>query len=216
MLKTTFFSGIPRSDAEKFTNCMSSEIGYYMQGEEIIFDDFELVSRLLVVDEGSVRAEYAFGAHVYKHEILKKGEAAGKLFFALPPGEKVRFFSETDSSILFFDFARLLRPCENACYYHTAVLSNLFKMASERISEANLHLSILKAKNSKEKILSFLEHERINKKSDSFEIDKSQEELSDYLCLERSALSRSISLLRKEGAFKSKGRRFSLPPSDTD
>ena len=58
-----------------------------------------------------------------------------------------------------------------------------------------------------------MEHERIKKKADTFEIDKSQEELAEYLCMERSALSRSISLLRKEGAFKSKGRRFSLPPS---
>lgn len=213
MLKTTVFSGVPRSDIKKFTDCMACSVNYYMQGEEICFSDPERITKVLVVTEGVIRAEFFSCGGRYMTELLKKGDAAGELFFSPPAGGKIGFYSETDSSVLFFDYARLLHPCEKACYYHTVVLSNLFKMASERIAEKTLHLSILKEKTAKEKILSYLEHERIKKKADTFEIDKNQEELAEYLCMERSALSRSISLLRKEGAFKSKGRRFSLPPS---
>lgn len=213
MLKTTVFSGIPRSDIKKFSDCMSGEINYYMQGEKIFSSDSERILKVLVPEDGLVRAEYYSGEKLYKTEILKKGDAFGELFFLPPKGHRIDFFSETDSSVLFFDFARLLHPCEKSCYYHTAVLANLFKMSAERMSGKTLHLSILKEKTSKKKILSFLEHEKIINESDSFEIDKTREELSDYLCLERSALSRSISLLNKEGALKSKGRRFVLPPS---
>ena len=213
MLKTTVFSGIPRSDAKKFSDCMSGEINYYMQGEKIYSSDRDRILKVLVLAEGFVRAEYYSEEKLYKTEILKKGDAFGELFFFPPTGHRIDFFSETDSSVLFLDYMRLLHPCEKACYYHTAVLSNLFKMGAERVSEKNLHLSVLKGKTSKEKLLSFLEHERSLKGSDSFEIDQTREELSDYLCLDRSALSRTISLLNKEGALKSKGRRFSLPPS---
>lgn len=210
MSKTALFTGITRSDTAKIKQCLKAEEKYYMQGEEIYSCDPTRILKIGALTEGEASVKYFSGNRIYKKEFLKKGDAFGELFSPPPSGHTVKIFAETDSSVLFFDYSTLTRPCSEACYFHFAVLSNIYKISSERMREENFRLSLLKEKTAKEKILSFLENERILHGSSSFDIALSQAELADYLCLDRSALSRAVSQLRSEGAFFSHGKHFEL------
>lgn len=212
MPKTTVFSGITRSDIAKLKDCIGCEEKYYMQGEEIYSCDSERILKVGTLTDGKATVQYYSHGRLYEKRRIKSGDAFGELFSFPPPGHSVKIYARTDCSVLFFDYSALLRPCENACYYHQAVLSNLFKMLSADLSAQSLHISLLKEKNAKEKILSFLENERISKGSSSFDLHLSQAELADYLCLDRSSLARAISELRRDGILNSKGKHFELLP----
>ncbi len=212
MSKITVFSGITRSDLAKLKACIGCEEKYYMQGEEIYSCDSERILKVGTLTDGRATVQYYSHGRLYEKLRIKSGDAFGELFSLPPQGHSVKIYAGTDCSVLFFDYSALLRPCERACYYHFTVLSNLFKMLCAEATGQNLRLSLLKEKNAKEKILSFLENERISKGSSSFELHLSQAELSDYLCLDRSSLARAISELRRDGIINSRGKHFELLP----
>lgn len=210
MAKTSVFSGIPRSDTEKIKNCMHCEEKYYMQGESIYTYNSDRILKVGVVADGKILIRQSNNDFVYRKDVYSKGSAFGELFGFPPLGHTVEVFAGSDCTVLFFDYQKIIHPCQNACYYHTAVLSNLFRMSSERISEEELHLSLLKKRSAREKILAFLESCSKKNNSLSFDIPYTQSALADYLCLERSAMARCLSSLRREGIIKSKGRHFEL------
>lgn len=209
MHKTVVFSGITRSDTEKIKKCFSFEETYYMQGEKIYTYNSDKLCKIGAVTEGEAIIVYRDKKKTYKTELLKKGEPFGELFSLPSPCHTIEVSAKSDCGIIMCDYQRLLKPCESSCYCHAVLLSNLFKISAERARSENLRLSVLKEKNAREKLLAYFAAEA-EKKGPKFEIALSQAELADYLCLDRSSMARSISLLRSEGTIKSKGRHFEI------
>lgn len=209
MLKTAVFSGITRSDTEKIKSCFACEEGYYMQGEKIYTYRSDRPFKVGAVTEGEIRIVHSDGKKTYITEVYKKGAPFGELFAIPPAGHSIEVFASTDCTVLTLDYQRLVRPCDKACYYHDMLISNLFKIVAERTAEKNLHLSVLKEKSCREKLLAFLKAEAETKGAE-FDISLSQAALSDYLCVDRSAMARALSELRRDGIIHSKGRHFKL------
>lgn len=209
MLKTAVFSGITRSDTEKLKACFAFAESYYMQGEKIYTYREDRPFKVGAVTEGEIIIVHRDEKKTYMTELYKKGAPFGELFALPPAGHSIEVFAHTDCTVLTFDYQRLVRPCEKACYCHDMLISNLFKIGAERTAEKNLHLSLLKEKNCREKLLAFLKAES-EVKGAEFDLSLSQAALADYLCVDRSAMARALSELRKEGIIHSKGRHFKL------
>ncbi len=182
-----------------------------MQGEEIYSYETTNMSRIGVVSGGEVNVSYFDEKdNLYYEVILTSGFAFGELLGLPPLGHKVKVFALKDCEVLFFDYNKILRSYKNECYYHTSFLYNLHKIASEQLSDLYFHLSLLKKRTIRDKILFFLDYERQKNKSSSFEISMNQSRLANYLCIDRSALARELSYLRKEGFINSRGKFFEL------
>ena len=65
-------------------------------------------------------------------------------------------------------------------------------------------------KSLKEKIISFLSAEALKNKSNSFDIKFDRQELADYLSVDRSALSRELSTLKKQKILDYNKNHFTL------
>ena len=69
----------------------------------------------------------------------------------------------------------------------------------------------------RDKLLSYLSAESIRHSSLSFDIPFDRQQLADYLCIDRAAMSTEISKLQKEGYLKTNRKHFELTVSnDTD
>lgn len=90
------------------------------------------------------------------------------------------------------------------------VLRQLLIMLSHLHMQKEKHLMILSRNGLRDRILIYLSLQAQWKKTDSFTIPFSREELAAYLCVNRSCLSHELSVMKKEGLIDFSKNRFTL------
>jgi CRP-like cAMP-binding protein len=71
-------------------------------------------------------------------------------------------------------------------------------------------MEFLSKRSIREKILSYLAFQKEISKTSSFLVPLNRNEMADYLCVDRSAMSRELSKLRDEGIIEYKKNKFNL------
>lgn len=118
--------------------------------------------------------------------------------------------SITECQILWLDIQRVVSVCSSACQFHTRLIENLLAILASNNIVLNQKIEHLSKRSTREKLLSFLSDQAIKQGRDEFEIAFNRQELADYLCVERSAMSAELSRMRNEGLLCFKSRRFRL------
>ena len=77
----------------------------------------------------------------------------------------------------------------------------------------NDKITHISKRTTREKLLSYLSAESVKKNSLSFDIPYDRQQLADFLCVERAAMSVELSKLQKEGMLKTKKNHFELNPN---
>lgn len=116
----------------------------------------------------------------------------------------------TDVTVLALDSFRLINPTLNRCQRHIELLKGCFKEIGRQTQKIEEHKNILSLSKTRDKVLKFLDIYKKKKKSNSFEIDYSRQELASYLGVERSALSAELSKLKKEGLIDFSFNHFEI------
>lgn len=116
--------------------------------------------------------------------------------------------AEKQTGVLFLSYEKMLKACFDSKSWQIKFLRNML----ENITMDNLKLSerleILNKKTTREKIMTFLNQQALIANSNKFEISLNREEMAEYLCVDRSALSRELSNLRSEKILDFKKNEF--------
>lgn len=113
-----------------------------------------------------------------------------------------------DSSALMLDVGRIVSPCQVACGYHRQLISNLLKIIAEKNVQLNRQMSFISHKTIRSRLEAYFYDMMEREGSRKFEIPFSLSKLANYLCIDRSAMSRELSRMREEGLLDYRGRRF--------
>ncbi len=87
-------------------------------------------------------------------------------------------------------------------------------MVTEKLRKAQMHINILSKRSIRAKILTYFEYMRYIKGSDKFSLPLTLSDLADYISADRSAMSREINKLNKEGIIKSSGNIITLKKNE--
>ena len=115
-----------------------------------------------------------------------------------------------DTIILLFDITRLTRPCHKVCDAHMKFAGNLLAVMSQTTFALKQKLRILSQRTIRSRLMLFLNIRAKRAKSNEFDIPFDRQELADYLCVDRSALSAEISKLRTERKVETYRHHFKL------
>lgn len=140
---------------------------------------------------------------------------AGDFFgepYAANPGAilNISVVTEEPSDILFLNIKRILGTCPTACDHHQKLIRNLVGVLSNKILIFNEKITHVSKRSTRDKLLSYLSQESIKHSSLSFDIPFDRQQLADYLCVERAAMSAELSKLQKEGVLKTNRHHFEL------
>ena len=106
-----------------------------------------------------------------------------------------------DAAVLLIDCGRISAPCSAACTFHTpAHLQLLQQVLAEKTSLAG-KLGHLSGRTIRERLLSYLEEQAARTGRATPPSPSHWQALADYLCVDRSALSRTIGALQREGVL---------------
>ena len=122
--------------------------------------------------------------------------------------------ADEDCEIIFLNVQKLLVTCPTACGHHQKLIRNLVSVLANKILLLNDKITHVCKRTTRDKLLSYLSAESIRHSSLSFDIPFDRQQLADYLCIDRAAMSTEISKLQKEGFIKTNRNHFELTVSD--
>ena len=103
-----------------------------------------------------------------------------------------------------------MRTCTQACEHHHRLVENMVRVIADKNRELLQKVEIISKKTLREKILAYLSHCAQRSKSPYFEIPLGRVELAEYLCADRSALTRELARMRDEGLLEYDKNSFRL------
>lgn len=207
------FRGLTPADLEAVLTCLAPRPTAYPKGAAILRAG-EPVRRLGVVLSGSVQVcrESADGGRLLLAAIGPAGIFAEAYACAGPVPLSVSVWAGEECRVLFLDAARITATCAAPCPHHARLLSNLVSVLAQKNLFLSRRMDHLSRRTLADKLLSYLEEQRTLAGTDTFTIPLDRQALADYLCADRSALSREIGRLQKAGALKAQKNRFTLFP----
>ena len=207
MKNTSLFDGVSDEEYAAMMVCFKTVIKKYRKGEEIPMPH----ARLGIVENGhiSLMKTDINGVRTIFEQLGAGGVFGDVLGFAWADGS---FFlvAEEDSDVLYIDYEHIIKRCANACAHHSAVVSNLVKLMSEKTQALSEHLEILSRRTTREKLLAYFAMLAAKNKSLYFTMPFSQTSLADYICVDRSAMVRELRRMSEEGLIDIERRNVKL------
>ncbi len=195
--KCRLFEGLTKSQVYRLLESCGARRKEFQKGE-IIFHEGESVTDFCIVENGSLEGvRFLIDGSRDVAAILSEGDVFGDvLAVSGSRGAPVTIVSREESSVIFVPFELFfsrIGVSENAI-----VLRNLIKCISDKYFDLNFRLSCVACRTLREKIMFYL-HSVSGHSDAPFNIPFDRAALADFLCIDRSALSRELSRLKAEG-----------------
>ena len=118
--------------------------------------------------------------------------------------------SATVSQVLSFPIAMVSQPGMLPEDCRQQIISKILMLISHDNIRKEYRLAILSQKSLRERITTYLTMQANKRRTATFSIPFSREELASYLCVNRSALSHELSLMQREGIIRFHKNTFTL------
>ena len=208
--KVKLFDGI-NEDLPSLLHCLGSEEKSYDRGEIILMAG-QAVSALGVVLKGEIQViQDDFNGNRSILTELGPTHIFAEAFASADILESpVTVLAKTNSHIMFLAVDRIITTCPSSCTFHTQLIQNLLKILARKNILLSNKNRLLSQRSIREKVLAYLSMLAEKNNSNTFEISFNRSELADFLCVDRSALSRVLSQLQAEKILTVDHKHFIL------
>lgn len=195
------FDGIAFSDFERMFDCLSARKKRYEKGELILLSG-NPVNFVGLVISGSVQIlKDDEDGRVTLLAELGASELFGETFACAGIDHSpVTVIAAENSEILLMNYRKIITTCKSSCSFHAKLIENMLNVIARKNLMLNQKIEIISKRTTREKLMSFFDVHRGAAKK--FTIPFNREELAQYLCVDRSAMSNELSKMRDEGIIK--------------
>ena len=199
-LNTSLFSGIKKEDMGAMLSCTGYHIGSYSKGQVIALEN-EHIRHVGIVISGAVdMVKEDIWGHKTLLARIGKEELFGESFACAQDTQSlVTFSAPEDTKVLFIPFHRIMHTCSMACEFHHKLVENMVGIIAGKNRELMKKVEVVSRKTLREKILAYLSHQAQREGERYFQIPLSRQELAEYLCADRTALSRELASMKNDG-----------------
>lgn len=178
----------------------------YKSGETIFFEG-DIIDKFCIVNKGSVRSEKTYlNGEVHIIDIFEEGAVFGLAVAASRSRiTAVDFISNEETTVVFVSMHSIQKN-KHANELNKALT---YMLADNNIKMSN-KIEILAERGLRDRIMVYLNVLRIKSGSDTVTIKMSREQLAQFLCVNRSALSNELSKMKRDGLIDFKGTRFTI------
>ena len=199
-MQSPLFDGISQSDRATMLGCIGYHVAAFQKGEIVAFED-ENIKHIGIVLSGAVDMikEDLWGNRTMLVR-MREDELFGETFAC---GEDnisvVTFLVSEDAEILFLPFNRVMHSCTMACVFHHRLIENMVHIIANKNRDLMRKVEVISKKTLREKILAYLSIHAQMQNSRYFEIPLGRVEWAEYLCADRSALTRELAKMKADG-----------------
>lgn len=212
MLKSVaMFGTISENDLEHMLDCLNAKLYAYKKGSTILLTDDD-ISGVGVILSGNIQVikEDFLGNRTILTE-LSDGDIFGETFACAGITKSpVTVLAVSGSEVLFIDYKKIVTTCSSACVFHTRLIENMLNLIANKNLMLNQKIDFISKRTIREKLMSYFAVQMERAKSNRFSISFTRHELADYLCVDRSSMSRELCKMRDEGLLTFKGNQFEI------
>ncbi len=199
-INSPLFAGIKPEDRKPMLHCIGYHVASYSKGEVIAFEG-ENLKHIGILLSGAVDMvkEDLWGNKTMLLRI-RKNELFGETFACGEDNQSlVTFLVSEDARILFMPFSRVMHSCTMACGFHHRLIENMVRIIAQKNRDLMGKVEVVSKRNIREKLLAYLSLQAQQQGSRYFEIPLGRIELAEYLCVDRSALTRELVKMKEDG-----------------
>lgn len=209
--RTQLFSGVIDTEISAMLSCLQAKLLTFQKGD-YVFREGERIDNITVLVKGKLLVQHDdFWGNRNIVNVIRVGEMFGEAYVAPESGSLLNdVIAEEDSAVIFFDVRRILTVCSTACRFHSMVIQNLFFAISEKNRKLVQKIGYMSKRSTRAKLLSYLSEEAKRQNSSHFTIPFTRQQLADFLCVDRSAMSNELCKMRDEGLLQFDKNQFTL------
>ena len=206
VIESGLFSEIDKSDyIEAFEQLKITGRSY--KKNEPVFYEGDLIDKICIIREGSIRSEKVYpDGELYIVDIFDTGTIFG-MEVAVSKTKKaaVDYISNEESVVVFVS----THSIERSTYSEEINRAIIFMLSDSNIKMAH-KVEILAERGLRDRIMVYLNVLRSKAGGNTVTIKMSREQLAQFLCVNRSALSNELNKMKREGIIDFKGSRFTI------
>ena len=199
-VKAPLFEGITPEERKSMLGCIGYHMATFRKGDIIAFEQ-ENIRNVGIVLSGAVDMvkEDVWGnkvlvARMGKDEIFGESFAWGK-----NKQSAVTFVVSENAKVLVIPLDRVMHSCTNTCVCHRQLVENMVHIIADKNRDLIRKIEVISKRTIREKLLSYLSSQAQAQNARYFEIPLGRTELAEYLCVDRSALTRELVKMREDG-----------------
>ena len=199
-VNSPLFAGVDPEDRKIMLGCIGYHIGTFKKGDIVAFEE-ENIKHIGIIISGAVDMvkEDLWGNKTMLVR-MRKDELFGETFACGSDNlSVVTFLVSEDARILFMPFDRVMHSCTMACVFHHRLIENMVAIIANKNRDLMRKVEVVSKRSIREKLLAYLSIQAQTQNSRYFEIPLGRVELAEYLCVDRSALTRELVKMKADG-----------------
>lgn len=210
LLENPLFKKIPPEKIADLLTELKAQFHTYQKAEFILHVG-ETPAQIGIVVSGSVNG---IQEDFWGNRTILTHLAAGELFaeafvFGQAPKMPISVIAAETTQVLLiraarFSTGKIQRP------EHFQLLENLLAIVSQKNIQLTKKMEYLSQRKTRDKLLAFLSAQAMKTNSHDVQIPFDRQGLADFLCVERSALSRELAQMKKAGLIDYQKNQFTL------
>lgn len=210
-INSQLFEGLKKEEIISVLNCLNAR-RKKVSKQSYIWTAGDKAEYIGVVIQGQVNIikEDALGNRIIISN-LSKSKIFGESFsIAKTKLYPVTVQAATDCTVILLKTKILTSTCPNRCEFHKKIIDNLLNLIAQKNINLNNRINCISKKSIKQKLLFYLLSKTNPNNKYEVTIPFNRKELSDYLSVNRSALSRVLSKLKKDKIISYNKNKFKL------
>ena len=194
------FHGIKPEELNAMLSCIGYHIGTFKKGDIVAFEE-ENIKHIGIIISGAVDMvkEDLWGNKTMLVR-MRKDELFGETFACGSDNlSVVTFMVSEDAKILFMPFDRVMHSCTMACVFHHRLIENMVKIIANKNRDLMRKVEVVSKRTTREKLLAYLSIQAQLQQTRYFDIPLGRVELAEYLCVDRSAMTRELAKMKEDG-----------------
>ena len=209
--KTALFRGCSPSKVEQMLRRLEYVIRAY-QKDEMIYSRGRVITEIGIVLSGSVQIE---SDDIWGNRSVLNVVDQGGIFaeaYACVPNEPlmVNVIANDSCEILFLNVAKIFEADENICPFYNKFVQNLIVVCAKKNLELSQRIFHTSSKTIRGRLMSYFSQQVSLQRSDRITIPFDRQQLADYLGVDRSALSKELGKMKKDGLLNYHKNQFEL------
>ena len=194
------FHGIKPDERNAMLSCIGYHIGTFPKGDIVAFEGDNLKHIGIIVSGAVDMVKEDLWGNKTMLVRMRKDKLFGETFACGSDNlSVVTFLVSEDAKILFMPFDRVMHSCTMACQFHHRLIENMVKIIADKNRDLMRKIDVVSKRTIREKLLAYLSIQAQVQGSRYFEIPLGRVELAEYLCVDRSALTRELTKMKEDG-----------------
>lgn len=204
------FDKITQEEYDELISCGGIRAVEYKKGA-VLFQTGDQTEEFGILLSGKIHIENIdlWGNRMILHNI-SEGQAFAETYAFCKVPIMVDVTAVEDSKVLFVDIGILLSCGNQAKLWYNKLLYNLLVLSTEKNLAWSSRVFCIASKSIRTRVMTYLSSEAVRCGSTEFTVPFDRQQMADYLNVERSALSKELGRMQKEGILTFKKNKFHL------